>query len=270
MKKTKPLLVAKNLSFSIGDKTIINDINLSAKQGQFISIIGPNGAGKTTLLHLIDGDINPHTGSVVLQNRPITQINRLELARQRAILPQLSHVPFAVKVIDIVSLGREPYRYHTAQNYGNTVINACLSSLEITHLAKQNYHTLSGGEQHRVQIARTLAQIYTNIDYSLQGKILFLDEPTNHLDVRHQYRLMEILKDLQQHGLTIIAVMHDISLALRYAEQIILLKNGKKIGSYTPDSLVASDDLSTVYEMKMRTVWDDIAKRYHICPLPKR
>lgn len=259
-------LKGKNLTFSVADKHLIDNVNISVPQGDFTAIIGPNGAGKTTLLNLLDGDVPTSEGKVSFAGQALVDIDRLALAQQRAVLPQLGTVPFAIKVFDIVSLGREPYRYHANQKHDTAVIQACLVETDITHLAEHHYNTLSGGEQHRVQIARTLAQIYEAEDCDLSGKILFLDEPTNHLDIRHQYRLMQTLKKLQQKGLTIIAVMHDLSLTLQFANHIILLEKGKKVGEYTPDELVASDDLSTVYKMKMTANWDSASDRYLLSP----
>ncbi len=261
-----PLLVGNNLSLRVGDNCLIDDISLSLTAGTFTAIIGPNGAGKTTLLTLIDGDVNPDSGRVLLAGKPLSDIDRLTLAQRRAVLPQLGTVPFAVKVHDIVALGREPYRYGAHQRHNAEIIATCLAQTDVTHLAEQSYKTLSGGEQHRVQIARTLAQIYHQPDADLSGKILFLDEPTNHLDIRHQYVLMHLLTDLQQRGLTVIAVMNDLSLTLQFAEHIILLNSGRKVGDFTPDSLVDSNALSEVYQMDMRIKWDSEAARYVLTP----
>ncbi|PID66676.1 MAG: heme ABC transporter ATP-binding protein [Gammaproteobacteria bacterium] len=261
------MLQAEQLTFRVGRKQLIHQVDVSVSQGSFTAIVGPNGAGKTTLLNLLDGDAAPSAGQVMLHGTALATINRLDLARQRAVLPQLGSVPFAVKVRDIVALGREPYRYHQYQRYNQAVIDDCLLTADIADFARHHYHTLSGGEQHRVQIARTLAQIHHRPNADLSEKILFLDEPTNHLDIRHQYRLMHYLKQQQDKGLTIVAVMHDLSLTLQYAEQIILLNQGQKTGSYSPRQLVDSEDLSAVYQMNMRVRWDSEWQRYIIAPM---
>lgn len=260
------ILKGKALSFIINHHVLNDKIDLSVSAGSFTAIVGPNGAGKTTLLNLLDGDVTPTLGNVVFDGKSLTEIDRLALAQQRAVLPQLGSVPFAIKAFEIVTMGREPYRYQKEQQHNSDVVNHCLQEMDITHLAKQHYNTLSGGERHRVQIARTLAQIYHRLDADLGGKVLFLDEPTNHLDIHHQYRLMKILKNLQQRGLTIIAVMHDLSLTLQYAEHILLLNQGKKVGSYSAQELVDSNDLSTVYKMDMRVRWDRQWQRYILAP----
>lgn len=260
------ILTGKHLSFYAGHKALLKNIDVGIEAGTFTAIIGPNGAGKTTLLTIIDGDNKPNTGSVTFNQQALVSIDRLELAKQRAVLPQLGQVPFAIIAKDIISLGREPYRYTHLQQYNEEVIQNCLTQMGITDLAHNPYATLSGGEQHRVQIARTLAQIYHQPNADLSGKILFLDEPTNHLDIHHQYSLMYLLKQLQQQGLTVIAVMHDLALTLQFAEHIILLRQGQKVGHYSPHTLVQSNDLSDVYEMDMKIRWDKEEQRYILLP----
>lgn len=260
------MLQAEKLSFAIGNKTTLDKVTLAIPQGNFTAIIGPNGAGKTTLLNCIDGDVAPTTGCVYCDRQPLARLDRLSLARRRAVLPQTSNIPLPIKARDIVALGRAPYRYQMAQRQDKAMVDNCMKTMEITHLAEHRYATLSGGEQQRVHIARTFAQIQAEPKVDLHGQALFLDEPTNHLDILHQYRLMYKLKALQQKGLTIVTVMHDLSLALQFAEKIILMCGGKKIGDYTPPELVQSDDLSMVYKMDIRITWDEKIKRYWLAP----
>ncbi len=266
------MVSGQQLAYAVNDKYLLNKIDIDVTAGAFAAIIGPNGAGKTTLLNVLIGDVKPTHGVVQFNGQNLATITRLALAQQRAVLPQLGQVPFAIMVRDIVALGREPYRYTPQQTHDSAVIAQCLAQMDITHLATHRYSTLSGGEQHRVQIARTLVQIMaqagdTLTDVDLTGKVLFLDEPTNHLDICHQYKLMQLLKNLQQRGLTIIAVMHDLSLTLQFAEQIILLNNGTKVGDYSPEALVKSEDLSSVYQMNMAIRWDDSWSRFIMAPM---
>ncbi len=268
MKREETILQASQLSFCVRDKQLLHDINFFAEAGQFTAIIGPNGAGKTTLLNLLDGDNTPSRGTVIFNNTPIRDIDRLTLAQKRAVLPQLSHIPFSVKVRDIVALGREPYRGGPSAKYNQQIIEQSLSQLDMLDFAENHYTTLSGGEQHRVQMARTLAQITDSPDAQLDEKILFLDEPTNHLDIRHQYQLMEMIKQLQKRGLTVISVMHDLALTLQYADNITLLKKGRLVGNYAPKALVDSGDLSKTYEIDMQVFLEPDTQRYVVIPLP--
>lgn len=260
------MLIGENLTYQAGNVTLIDGVDIHVEKGCFTAIIGPNGAGKTTLLNVIDGDAKPCVGRVTIAGQSLEVLDTLTLAQMRAVLPQLGHVPFAIKAYDIVALGREPYRQGSYQRHNQEVIAQCLRQMDIAHLAEHPYATLSGGEQHRVQIARTLAQIYHQSDADLSGKLLFLDEPTNHLDIRHQYTLMKLLKAQQQKGLTVVAVMHDLSLTLQFADQIVLLNSGRKVGAFTPDGLVESDALSDVYQMEMTIKWDSEFERYLLLP----
>lgn len=262
------IVSANCVSVVIKDKGLINDVSLTITEGDFTAIIGPNGAGKTTLFNVLNGDITPSSGSVMFKNQPLNDMEYLPLAQARAVLPQLSHIPFAIRVIDVVDLGREPYRFSVRNTHNTSIVQLCMRHMDIEHLANHYYATLSGGEQHRVQIARTLAQIYHHENDRLSGKVLFLDEPTNHLDIRHQYELMACLKQLQKKGLTIVAVMHDLSLTLQFANHICLLNQGRMFGKYSSKSLVDSDDLSKVYNMFMQIKWDADAGRYLIIPQP--
>ncbi|MDP8051760.1 ATP-binding cassette domain-containing protein [Pasteurella atlantica] len=263
------ILAAENLTFTVQHKNLIDHLNLEIIQGSFNTIIGPNGAGKTTYLNLINGDIPPNKGIISLNGKNLRTTDRLALAKKRAVLPQLIHIPFNIQVEDIVDLGREPYRYQCCKKQNQAVVQHCLEKMGILNLRKQEYATLSGGEQHRVQIARTLAQIFAYPDEDLTGKILFLDEPTNHLDIHHQYNLMYLLKELQGQGLTIIAVMHDLSLTLQFSDHILLLNKGKKVGDFTPEELVKNNALSEVYQMDMNILWSEQLARYLIAPTPK-
>ncbi|WP_432784939.1 Hemin import ATP-binding protein HmuV [Oligella sp. MSHR50489EDL] len=264
------ILVGQSLSVMVGHKrqrTLLDRVSVAIEQGQFTAIMGANGAGKTTLLNLLNGDNIPQSGQVLFKQQVLQQIDRLALARQRAVLPQLDHVPFAITAAEIIGMGREPFR-HTMYEADNTpIVQQIVDRMALAPFLDSSYNSLSGGEQHRVQIARTLAQVCPNRQFDLHGQVLFLDEPTNHLDIRHQYALMYLLKELQAKGLTIVVVMHDINLSLQFSDQIILLKNGVLMGQYTPDSLVGSEDLSRAYDIHIQTSWHESFKRYLIAPV---
>lgn len=264
-----PIISAQNLGVQAGMKhprSLLRDVSISIPAGQLTTIMGPNGAGKTTLLNLLNGDNRPDTGLVLFKQKALADINRLALAKQRAVLPQLDHVPFAISVMQIIKMGREPYRDTASRHDNASVIRQIIEWMELEDMLERNYSSLSGGEQHRVQIARTLAQVCRDSDFNLQGQVLFLDEPTNHLDIRHQYALMLLLKQLQAKGLTIIVVIHDINLSLQFSDQIILLKNGLLMGQYTPEQLVQCNALSHAYDINIRAAWHDKFERYLIAP----
>lgn len=259
-------LCAQGIVCRIGRKTLLEEIDLSIGDGRFTVIIGPNGAGKSTLIKALTGDITPQAGSIHYQGKILSAHSIQSLARTRAVLPQIQALPFALPVHDVVALGREPWHGRPEARYDAAVIQNCLELLGIEHLAHHNYQTLSGGEQHRAQIARALAQVLAVPDIDLHGKTLFLDEPTNHLDIRHQYQLMHSLQALKQRGMTLIAVMHDLDLTLQNADHIVLLHNGRKLGDYDATSLIASGDLERAYHIRIRHYRPDDLGRTLLAP----
>lgn len=263
------IIQAERLSVQVGSKPVnylIHDVSLKIDEGQFTAIMGANGAGKTTLLNILNGDLIPQTGQVFFKNKALHKFNRLDLARQRAVLPQLDHVPFAITASQIIEMGREPYRNTDAAADNQLIIQRVIQWMELKRLTDRNYGLLSGGEQHRVQIARTIAQVCRDAHLNLHGQVLFLDEPTNHLDIRHQYALMQLLKKLQASGLTIVVVIHDINLSLQFSDQIVLLKDGLLMGQYRTEDLAQNGDLSQAYDIDIQVYWHPVFQRYLIAP----
>lgn len=260
------ILSARNVSVEKSGKKIIDAISLEVQAGSFTAIIGPNGAGKTTLLDAISMADASNGGQVALLGRAISEYRLLECARQRAVLPQLLNVPFAIKAKEVAQMGREPYHHEPEKQHDEAVLQQCLQWLDSETISEQNYQTLSGGEQQRIQIIRVLAQIIPTLELNLDNKLVLLDEPTNHLDIRHQHRLMHCLKFLQKKGLSIVAVMHDITLSLKFAEHIVVLNQGNKVGDFSPAQLVANDVLSTVYGIDMPIVFNEKLQTYLVAP----
>lgn len=259
-------LIAQDITYRVSHKALLSDINLTIVTGRFTVIIGPNGAGKSTLIKLLTGDLGLQQGSIRYLGEPLAIHTNASLARNRAVLPQIQALPFALPVADVVALGREPWHGRAEAQHNSAIIQHCLKLLTIDHLAHHTYQTLSGGEQHRTQIARALAQILATPDCDLTGKTLFLDEPTNHLDIRHQYQLMHTLQNLKARGLTIIAVMHDLDLTLQNADHIVLLHEGQKLGDYTAQTLTESGDLERAYHIRIRHYRPDGLNRTLLAP----
>lgn len=235
--------------------------------GQFYALIGPNGAGKSTLLRCLCGDLPLSAGHITFAGRALRDYTPAELALRRAVLPQIAAVPFAISVHEIVAFGREVYRHHPARDHDTAVIDYVMTLLGISHLSKHNYQQLSGGEQHRAQIARTLAQLLSNSDADLSDKVLFLDEPTNHLDIRHQYALLSHLSMLKARGLTIVCVLHDLGLALNYADQLLLLNQGVANPVCTAAELLANNALDDTYAITLNAHWSNDYQRYVVMPM---
>ncbi|ANF22960.1 ABC transporter ATP-binding protein [Thermococcus piezophilus] len=207
----------RNLRFTYNGSEVLRGINLEVEEGEFIAILGPNGAGKSTLLRCIAGIL--HCEGVGVLERPIESYPRKELARVLAYVPQRSEPGF-MTVFDTVLLGRRPYMGLRPSKRDIEVVKKTLEKLGISHLALKPTNRLSGGELQKVSIARALAQ---------EPRILMMDEPTNNLDLKSQLEVMEIARDFALSGGTSIVVMHDVNLALRFAERFVFMKNGEII-----------------------------------------
>lgn len=241
-------LQCKNLHFSFDKKPLLEDINLSFNQGQFVGLIGANGAGKSTLLQLLLGLLKTQSGEVLLQNTNITNIKRREIAKQLAFVPQSIELPFAFTVQQLVAMGRNPYlgpfELETAQD--KTLIEQAMQQTDILHLQHRLVNTLSGGEKQRVIIARALAQ---------QSPTILLDEPIASLDICHQLTTLQLIQSLTDSGKTAIAALHDLNLAARYCDRLILIgkrENGTTgiISDGSPAQVLTAENLKNQFSIR--------------------
>jgi iron complex transport system ATP-binding protein len=256
------MLEAKNISFNVGKKVILRDISTSFLPGKLTVILGPNGSGKSSLIKLLSGSIKKYTGGILIKNKDIVSFSDLELAKFRSVLLQNIEVSLPFKVQEIIMLGRYPYIKKQTTARDNKI---CLSALEtcgVSHLKHAMYANLSGGEKQRVQFARVLAQI--GYDNEETAKILFLDEPTNSLDIKHQISLLDIAKDFAKKGNTVVAVLHDLNLAMDYAEHIIFLKEGRKIAEGKKEEVMTESFLKEIYETDIEIFEDKITNKKFI------
>ena len=244
----EPIISLKNVSFSYGQQSVLQDIDLSVFPGEFIGIIGPNGSGKTTLLKLISGILKPQNGRIMLFNQDILMIPRKKIARIISVVPQESHVAYNYKAKEVVFMGRIP---HISQWQGETLLdyqisqNAMKKTDSLCH-AEKGIHQISGGEMQRIYIARALAQ---------SPKILMLDEFASHLDLNYKYEMIRILKDtLQKDVKCIISVFHDLNLASFCSDRLILLDKGKIEISGTPQEVINNNNLKKVYRSKAHII----------------
>lgn len=217
------MLIADSLTFEIGNRPIVRDISFSVRPGELMVILGANGAGKSTLFRMLSGEKKPAKGQVILQGKDISTFSPAELALQRGVLNQQNIVSMAFTVMEIVTMGRYPHPQNTAADHHATVINQVMELTGITGFADRSFLSLSGGEQQRVQLARTLAQIW-----DVPNALLLLDEPVASLDLQYQQQTLAIAKMLSKKGFMVISILHDINLAAQYADRIIMLKNGRK------------------------------------------
>lgn len=218
-------LDAHDLQVRHGDRRVLDFPFLSLQPGQVHALLGPNGAGKSTLLHALAGLERSCSRHVHLNGRLLTDWDTLALARQRALMSQELQVPFDFGVRDIVRMGRFP---HSACPHPqeNELVERCLGTVGAAHLSDRLHQGLSGGEKARVQLARVLAQV-TPLPGDARPRWLFLDEPTAALDLAHQHSVMRLLRQLASEGLGVVVVLHDLNLAQAYADQALVLRDGR-------------------------------------------
>ena len=232
-------LAIKNLSFSYTSRKILNDMNLDVGDGQIVSIVGPNGSGKSTLIKCIDKILTPSSGSIQVDRQEITTMDRMELARNVAYVPQNSLRVFPNSVFDVVLMGRRPHLGWRGDSFDEQKVWMVLQVLGIEDLALSPFNELSGGQQQKVLIARALAQ---------DTGVILLDEPTSNLDIWHQIDVMEILRSLmRKQDLTALIAIHDLNIAARYSDSIVMMKRGRIVAAGKPDTVLTAENLTSVY-----------------------
>lgn len=251
------LININNISFHYSQQPILLDLTLSIEPTAFWAVVGPNGAGKSTLIQLIAGLQKPDSGTIYLGEKALSQYRHKELARQVAVVRQ-EYVPsFGFTVFETVMMSRICRQdFVLFENQDDLeIVKESLEMTEISHLAGRTLAQLSGGERQRVFIARALAQ---------DTPILLLDEPTNHLDLKHQVRIFDLLKHLQmERKKTILAVTHDINLAIRYCDHILLLGKNQQYQTGKTSQLITEKAIKDYFEVSC-TGFDDGGKRYFL------
>jgi len=255
------ILKVRNLNYSVSDIDIIKDINFDVLKGEFVSIIGPNGAGKTTLIKCLADNLD-YTGTVELKNTPIKKYTKKEKARIISVVPQEYSLPFNFKVIDVIKMGRNPYRNNKGKKEDNKNDNFIYNSMVQTNtynLRNRFYNSLSGGEKQRVITARAIAQ---NTD------IIFLDEVTSSLDMHHELEIIELIHRLnREKEITVVSIMHDLNIASRFSDRILFLNDGEIVEYDTPEKVFNIKNLSKAYNMEMMIRDNKLLNYKEIVPL---
>ncbi len=249
------MLEAERLAYAVGRKALLAEASLSLGQGELVAIVGPNGAGKSTLLRLLAGEIGPSRGTVSLDGKPLAAWNRRALARRRAVLPQSSSLSFPFAVSEIVLLGRAPHSGGIETPADRAIARHALEATGIGELAARLYPSLSGGERQRVHLARVLAQLMTAPGQFAPG-LLLLDEPVTSLDPRHQHAALALARAFVAAGGGALAILHDVNLAARYADRVIVLAGGRIVAEGSPAEALSPAVLDPVFEMAFRRIAD--------------
>jgi iron complex transport system ATP-binding protein len=233
-----PLLQARGLGCSLAKRRILHDVSFSLGRGELVALVGENGSGKSTLLELLFGLRRPTTGEIQLDGLPVGAYSRKWLARRVAYLPQDTTLAFALPVEDVVAMGRHPHlsRFEPMTSRDRTLVTRALAATRTDHLVGRPVTTLSGGERHRVILARAMAQ---------EAELLLLDEPTAHLDLGHQVEALRLLRGLIGQGRSALCAIHDLSLASRFADRILLLAEGRIVADGPPAAVLTEPHLET-------------------------
>ncbi|MPR33889.1 heme ABC transporter ATP-binding protein [Salmonirosea aquatica] len=244
------MLEAKNISFRISGRSLLDAVSVQFHPGRINLIIGPNGAGKSTLVKILCGQLKPTAGEVFYQKEPIARTSVATLARSRAVLSQNVALAFPLTVAEVVMMGRYPHFTGRPTDRDRAACEAAMRFFAVNNMAARNYMTLSGGEKQRTHFARVTAQIW--YPTSTGGRYLILDEPLTFLDVYYQFDFMNKLAKLaEQQDLVIAGVVHDLNLAGKYADHVVLLHEGKVLSSGTKESVLTSENIRAAYHMEV-------------------
>ncbi|HGY9626427.1 TPA: heme ABC transporter ATP-binding protein [Pseudomonas putida] len=235
------MLQVDGLHLRRGSNDVLHGIDLQVRPGQVLGVLGPNGAGKSSLLGALCGELVPSQGQVQLQGRPLADWPGQERARRLAVLPQVSSLGFAFGVKEVVGLGRLPHA--SGRQRDREIVEAALRAADAWHLLERNYLALSGGERQRVHLARVLAQLWPGE----AGSTLLLDEPTSMLDPLHQHTTLQAVRRFADQGAAILVILHDLNLAARYCDRILLLEQGRSHALGTPQQVLAPAALKAVF-----------------------
>jgi iron complex transport system ATP-binding protein len=250
---------AENLSVALGGTDVVRDVSLAVERGEWLALIGPNGAGKTTTLRALAALV-PFRGTVSLEGRSLSSMSRREAARLIALVPQAPQTPPELTVAEYVLLGRTPHVAYLAaeSRHDRVAAERAMARLGVRPFAGRSLGSLSGGELQRVVLARALAQ---------EAPILLLDEPTSALDLGRQQLVLELVDELRQDdALTVVAAMHDLSLAGQYADRLLLLDRGAVVGEGSAEEVLTEERLGAFYGAAVRV----LRENGNVYVLPRR
>ncbi|WP_248762985.1 ABC transporter ATP-binding protein [Pseudarthrobacter sp. SSS035] len=259
--KAPARLQARGLSAGYDRKIVSRELSLTIPDGRFTVIVGPNACGKSTLLKTLARLIKPHAGEVVLDGRSISAIPAKELARTLGLLPQSSISPDGITVAELVARGRFPHQKLLRQwsKEDEAAVTEAMAMTGVTALSATLVDELSGGQRQRVWVAMVLAQ---------ETPLLLLDEPTTFLDIAHQIELLELFRELNRtRGYTLVAVLHDLNHASRYADNIVAMKDGRVVAEGAPADVITEELVEEVFGLPCRVIEDPVSLTPLVIPL---
>ncbi|AUH01936.1 ABC transporter ATP-binding protein [Prodigiosinella confusarubida] len=247
-------ITAENITWTVGKKTIVNNVSLSVSRGETVGLIGPNGCGKSSLLRILAGLRRPHSGTVTLDGQNIARIAKKQLARRVAFVEQHGMTEANMRVVDVVKLGRIPHHspFSNWSPQDDDTVTAALQRVDMLSKSEQGWLSLSGGERQRVHIARAIAQSPTEI---------LLDEPTNHLDIHHQIQLMKLVSELP---VTSIVAIHDLNHASMFCDALIVMQQGQIVAAGSPQVILTESLLWDVFGVETKIEISPFHGKKHI------
>ncbi|MFI8265854.1 MULTISPECIES: ABC transporter ATP-binding protein [unclassified Streptomyces] len=255
-----PRLAAKGVTVGYGDRTVIDALDVAIPSGVVTTIIGPNGCGKSTLLRTLSRLLKPTRGSVVLDGEDIVRLKTRDVAKKLGLLPQSPVAPEGLTVADLVARGRHPHQSWLRQWSSDdaSVVERALEMTGVSDLADRPVDALSGGQRQRVWISMTLAQ---------GTDLLLLDEPTTYLDLAHAVDVLDLVDDLHESGCTVVMVLHDLNLAARYSDNLIVMKAGSVLAQGHPRDVVTPELLHEAFGLRAKVIDDPVGDRPLIVPI---
>ena len=231
---------AQDLTYEIEGSTLLDGVDLHADRGQLVGLIGPNGAGKSTLLRTISGILRYRGGAVLLEGEDLRSLSPKDVAATLALVPQIAPYTYGFTSIELVLMGRYPHlgRFQIEGREDDRIARDAMRLTETEQFADRTLDTLSGGERQRVFVARALAQ---------QPRILLMDEPTANLDILHQLKVLDLVRRLVADGLTAVAAIHDLNMAARYCDKLVLLNKGHVLAEGSPADVLTPDTIESVF-----------------------
>jgi iron complex transport system ATP-binding protein len=244
-----------------GDLAVLDGVDLTVERGEFVGLVGPNGAGKTTLLRTVNGLLAPDGGTVRLDGDPVTSLGSRAVSRRVATVPQDAHLGFAFTAEQIVEMGRTPHHSRLDWSLTGDAVDRAFERTGTEHLRERRVDELSGGERQRILLARALAQ---------EAPALLLDEPTASLDVNHQVRVLERVRDLVADGRAALAAIHDLDLAARYCDRLVLLADGHIRARGSPAAVLSDEALSSAFQATTAVTEDPVTGTPRVTALSGR
>ena len=239
-------LSVEKLGFRYGRREILKEITLALEKNEVLTVVGPNGSGKSTFLKCMDRILKPYCGTALLDGKGIDKMGSKELAREIGYVPQSAVQSFPLTVFDAVLLGRKPYMNFWVSGEDREKVSEAMELTGIESLSERYFDELSGGEKQRVLIARVVAQ---------ETKVLLLDEPTSNLDIRHQLEILTLVRNLgEKRELSVIIAIHDLNLASRFSDRIVMLKDGEVFAVGEPENILTNENISSIYGVAVHRV----------------